>query len=280
MKRVTVIDTDTLIRYAERDLNRSEENEIAQQIQRTPQAKARLAEIERMMHHLRYVEETSDGIDFAPLVRTALARDTRRRGTRWTPMVAACLAACLAVSLAIYFHWSPSQPAAATNSPQFRVKGETGVGTEREKWTNLTAYVTDGTATSQLLGPTMKQGDALLFSYTNNGRIPFTYIMIFAVDSAGAVYWYFPGFHRVGTDPVSIPIETDARDVELKELVRHQMAPGTLMLFGLFTDEAVPVSRIEQIVKRLTTESSSSLNSTYKFPFEDCAQHLIQTTIE
>ena len=183
MKQDAVIDTKKLIRYADGDLTPPEAEEIAQKIENNAEAKARLSELQEIMGHLRHVDDAVDEIDFVPMVRAAVAASTTRRPMWLVQAFAAGLAVCVAAGLALYFSWSPSGEAEMTGEGQFRVKGGDAAHKEREKWTRLSAYVTDGVAKPQELGDQIQTKDALLFSYSNNGREPFKHLMVFAVDS-------------------------------------------------------------------------------------------------
>lgn len=279
MKQDAVIDTTTLIRYASGDLAPKEVAAMAERLKHDTRARSRLDEFQRIVAHLKQVDASVDDLDFVPIVRAALTADEPRRPLRLVPAFAASLAVCLAAGLTMYLHGASPDEVHRADAQEFRAKGDESTQGERGKWTNVSAYVTDGLTKPRRLGPRMQSGEALLFSYTNKGARPFDHLLIFAVDSKGAVHWYYPAYLRPATDPVAISIEKGARNVELKEAVRHEMAPGPVSIVGLFTDEAVHVSRIEQIVSGLSADGGFPLDSSFRFPMNNCAQHIIQTKV-
>src|SRR5690606_27654335 len=98
----------------------------------------------------------------------------------------------------------------------------------------------------------MRKGDGLLFSFDNLGPAPFAYLMIFAVDGAGEVYWFHPAYEDAGTDPRSIAVSGQGGSaVELPDLVHHDVPAGRLAIYGLFTRAPVRVSTVERTVAEL-----------------------------
>ena len=126
----------------------------------------------------------------------------------------------------------------------------------------------------------MQGDDALLFSYSNGGPEPFSHLMIFGVDTAGRVFWYHPAFTDAATDPTSLPIGGGQVDVELPEQVRHQLAPGHLTIYGLFTRQPLGVKAVEQEVARLRSQAAGEGGQPApRLGFDRSGQHLIEIEV-
>ncbi len=101
---------------------------------------------------------------------------------------------------------------------------------------------------SEPLRSTMVANDELAFSYVNAGA--FKRVLIFGVDARQAVHWYHPAWVDPNDNPVAITIEPAERPRELGQAVRHPLAPGSLTLYGVFTDEALTVKDVEARLAR------------------------------
>lgn len=87
-------------------------------------------------------------------------------------------------------------------------------------------------------------GGELAFSYEN--RIGRARLLVFAVDEARQVYWFFPAWQDRAQDPEAIAIERSEAPRELKEAVTHRYQGDRLTLRAVFTDEAVTVREVER----------------------------------
>jgi hypothetical protein len=97
-------------------------------------------------------------------------------------------------------------------------------------------------------GNLVHAGESLAFSYVNPAAVGDGYLMIFARDAAGHVYWFWPSWENAGEDPASLPISASATAVELPEAVRHALQPGPLTIVGLFTPKPLHVREVEAAV--------------------------------
>jgi hypothetical protein len=98
----------------------------------------------------------------------------------------------------------------------------------------------------RLVGGRLPRGAGLLFAYRNESAR--RHLMIFAVDGRGEVYWFYPAHERAGSDPRSIEIASGTGAVELPDVVEHDLAPGPIAIYALFTARAQSVSAIEAVV--------------------------------
>ncbi len=96
---------------------------------------------------------------------------------------------------------------------------------------------------STKVGDTLSARDALAFSVQNAAGKK--WLMVFAVDAAGRVYWYHPGWENAAETPQAVPLETSAAWRELPDAVTQPLSPGTLELHALFLDERLDVKQVE-----------------------------------
>lgn len=99
-------------------------------------------------------------------------------------------------------------------------------------------------------GSIVQSGDALAFSYVNPPETGYSRLMVFAIDGAGRVFWFWPAWESAGANPESVPITAAGEAVELGESVRHPLGSGPLVVVGLFSQRAHRVSDVETAVAR------------------------------
>jgi hypothetical protein len=134
----------------------------------------------------------------------------------------------------------------------FRARG--GAGAERADEPSLAIFrVPRDAANPEVLAPTETQragssvraGESLAFSYTNPAAIGAGFLMVFARDPAGHIYWFWPAWNDESADPASLPISANAAPVELPEAVRHPLQAGPLTVVALFTPRPLHVREVE-----------------------------------
>jgi len=103
-------------------------------------------------------------------------------------------------------------------------------------------------AETQRAGNVIHAGESLAFTYTNPSSVGASYVMVFARDVAGRVYWFWPAWDDAATDPQSLQIPASASPVELTEAVRHELPPGPLTIVGLFTPKPLHVHEVEAVI--------------------------------
>jgi hypothetical protein len=99
-------------------------------------------------------------------------------------------------------------------------------------------------------GSIVHSGDALAFSYVNPPEAGTSRLMVFAIDGAARVFWFWPAWENAGANPESVPITAASEAVELGESVRHPLVSGRLLVVGLFSQRAHRVSDVEAAVAR------------------------------
>jgi hypothetical protein len=95
----------------------------------------------------------------------------------------------------------------------------------------------------------MNARDELAFAYEN--RIGRKRLLIFGADEHGNIYWYHPAWQDPAEKPVAVIIEGGAGIRELPEAIGHSIRGETLRIYGVFTDEPLPVERIEALVQKI-----------------------------
>jgi hypothetical protein len=92
-------------------------------------------------------------------------------------------------------------------------------------------------------GAVVRADEALAFTYRNPGA--YRYLMIFARDERGQIYWYWPAWRDPAQTPTAVAITPSDAPVELREGVRHPLAAGALTLSALFSNQAFDVHAVE-----------------------------------
>jgi hypothetical protein len=98
---------------------------------------------------------------------------------------------------------------------------------------------------AERVGAVIRAGDSLAFSYVNPPEVGATHLMIFAVDEAARVYWFWPAWTSAGDDPEAVTIGASAAPVELAQAVRHPLPPGKLTVHALFSRHPHHVRELE-----------------------------------
>jgi len=102
--------------------------------------------------------------------------------------------------------------------------------------------------TPERVGAVVRAGDSLAFSYVNPAELKATHLLVFAVDEAAHVYWFWPAWTSAAADPAAVAIAPSTAPVELAEAVRHPMRPGRLTVHALFARRPYQVREIEAAV--------------------------------
>jgi hypothetical protein len=94
------------------------------------------------------------------------------------------------------------------------------------------------------------RSDELAFAYENGAKR--RHLLVFGVDEHRHVYWYHPAWDDAAADPVAVGISIAGGVHELPEAIGHAYDGSELVLYALFTDEALSVRTVEQWIS--TTE--------------------------
>ncbi|HEX4403549.1 MAG TPA: hypothetical protein VH560_01895 [Polyangia bacterium] len=101
---------------------------------------------------------------------------------------------------------------------------------------------------TQRAGSIIHAGESLAFSYVNPEAVGASFVMIFARNAEGRIFWFWPAWDKASDDPQSLPIAQGPSSVELREAVRHELQPGELTIVGLFTPKPLHVHEVEAAV--------------------------------
>jgi len=266
---VRCISAKDLARYLVGEVTRSQAEEMDEHLASCAACRAELEEMREMVGRIGEPTEDVEQKDYMSEVRDRIERGDRafeRRRRRW-PLIAGAGAVVVALVIAGVFLLRPSG-----DGEEFRVKSDDPRIPERDRWVGIRAFRLQAPGAPVSLGDRLEKGEYLVFTYTNLGEKPYDYMMIFAVDEGGEVYWFHPAYTRAGEDPAAIEISRGVEAVELREKVRHDYPEGGLWIYGLFTNDPVRVSSIEPLVKGTPRGQ--------RIPLKGCAQHILVTEVK
>lgn len=178
--------------------------------------------------------------------RTRLARglglDAREPLVPWSwgrwlvPVAVACLALFM-----VRVPWT-----SASDGTGFTARGGSGQASPER----LVVYAVEPQGPAAPLGDTLRASQELAFAYRNPDAKRF--LMVFARDAAGRVYWYYPSWTDAAQDPEAMPISgREAGDDalhELPEAISHPLEPGPLTLHAVFLDAPLTVRQMEALL--------------------------------
>lgn len=277
--------TRVLVRYLEDDVTRAEAEEIEGLINECSVSRRRLDELRDLQTRLRAPDPDLATVDVAPAVLSAIRGrlpdgPVRSRLRRWTA-IGMGLAAAASLALAVYGRWSDRGDAALVgqSEDEFRAKSAAPEAAN-ERWVDLALARVSDTGEPRPLGDRLSSRDGLLVSYSNLGPRPFAYLMVFAVDAAGHVYWFYPAYERPDSDPVSVAIAVAGRKF-LPDVIHHDLPPGPLAIYGVFSRAPLKVSEIERTVGALVRDGGWKPLSPAPLPIPEAtsAQLVLRTRV-
>jgi hypothetical protein len=262
------LSTETLVRYLQGDLTRSESEETERQVADSRRAQERLGELRAMMDELGRPPDWAASVDLVGALRGRLerapARRPPRRALRWAAGGGARAAAAVLALVAL-----PSDAPA----PEVRSKGAAAAG-DPDRWVGIQlARPHDGGAQRIEPGARLGAGE-LQVSYTNLGPQPYSHLMVFAVDVSGRVSWLYPAYEEEGTSPPAIAIERGVAERVLPDLVEHDFAAGRLAVCGLFLRRPLTVGAVEAAL------GGQQPAPGYRLPFPNSGQHCLDLETE
>jgi hypothetical protein len=89
--------------------------------------------------------------------------------------------------------------------------------------------------------------DELAFAYSNPGGWP--YLLVFAVDEHGQIYWYHPAWRIGAPAPAAIRAQGGPGPFELPSATRHALHGRRLVLYAVFARRPVGVEEIERAAR-------------------------------
>lgn len=134
-----------------------------------------------------------------------------------------------------------------------------------DRWVSIESFRATKTEYEPVRGE-IAADDALAFAYTNPSDEGFRFLMIFAVDDRGRMFWYYPA----RDEGRSVRIGRTAR-AELSDEIRHELAPGGLRIYGIFSRQTHEVKEVEDEVAR-RFRSAGSLERLGRLHIEGAGQ--------
>jgi len=169
-------------------------------------------------------------------------------GPRWVLWPVA--AAALLVLALILVPGKPTAPAAGgggglPDGVQSRGSGDDA----SDAWVSFAVFRSNAGQNVPVDGR-IRADDFLAFSYENRrAEAGLGFLMIFAVDGRGSVFWYYPAHPVEGENPCGMPIQVTASPQALSDKVRHPLGPGPLRLWALFSRTRLCVAEVEARVR-------------------------------
>jgi hypothetical protein len=162
--------------------------------------------------------------------RPESARPSLWRAWQTWFLLPATAAATAAVML---LFWPQPQPLDAG----FQARG--GAAMDLDRWVSLQVFRASPTGYEPVTD-SIAPDDALAFTYLNHAPEPLHFLTVLAVDARGRLFWYYSP---------SVPIQQGSQPFELPEQVQHDLAPGALRIFALFSAEPLSRPLLEERVK-------------------------------
>jgi hypothetical protein len=281
-RRTQPLSVRTLAAFLEGEVTRSEAAEIEAQLRDSAVSRSELEQLAELRTTLTRLPAELDEVDLVDSVRQAIAAAPPRHAPRarsvawrWTArLVAAAAAVVVVAGLAM---WRPGAQTVAERGVRSK---SAAPGIVEDRWVGIEAFRVGDDPTAHPLGDVaqIRSGDGLVVRYTNLGREPFGYLMVFAVDAARAVHWYYPAYEVAGSNPTSIEIQRGS-SVALADVVRHDLPPGALVLYGLFTRAPLGVVEVERVVAAVIAHGDWDAGAPPRLAVAGSGQHIVRIDV-
>jgi hypothetical protein len=145
-----------------------------------------------------------------------------------------------------WMHWAVAISAAAVIllmlSPAATEVGFIARGGAGSVPPQVVVFAVSGGAAAPV-GRRITRNDELAFAYRNpDGR---RFLLIFAVDEHGHVYWYHPAWPENAAEPRAVAVQQGTEFVELREAIVHAFDGKRLTVHSLLLDQPLGVRDIE-----------------------------------
>jgi uncharacterized membrane protein YphA (DoxX/SURF4 family) len=300
-RRPEPLSSRTLAAFLEGEVTRSEAAEIEAQLRDCAVSRRRLDRLDELRGALTAVPEELDGVDLIDGVRQAIAaapplggvdvvddvrrviavapprEDVRARRTVWRRTATFAAAAVVMAVVAGVAVWRSAGPAPVEEGVRAK---SAAPGVAEDRWVGIDVFRLGDDGLARPLGNAaqLRSGDGLVLRYTNLGREPFGYVMVFAVDAARAVHWYYPAYEVAGSDPTSVGIQR-GNSIALEDAVRHDLPPGPLIIYGLFTRAPLGVGAVERTVAAVIAHGDWDAAAPPRLPIEGSGQHIVRIDV-
>jgi hypothetical protein len=201
----------------------------------------------------------------------AAAKRGAERGWKLYGAFAFAVAACVTLVFTLWPRLTPT----AEEPSAFHARS--GAGQNNNQWVSIEVFRAIDHGYERVKG-SIKADDALAFSYINRNNPAFRFLMIFAVDPSGRVFWYYPSYTDSDANPLSTPIRPAKGPVALADQVQHDLGSGSLRLFAVFSMSALKVRTIEDAAVR-ALRASRSLEKLEHLDLPETGQHSFLLTV-
>jgi hypothetical protein len=190
---------------------------------------------------------------------TGPPRPDRRRVLSWS--VAGAAAAALLLVLVL---------PRLLDEPGPRIKG--GDGRDQGRFVSIAVYSRGDDGELARVRGVVGNRRPLAFAYTNRSKQRLDRLLLFGVDDANEVYWFYPAWTDPDKNPSAVPVRV-GDGVELSEEVTHDYTGSRLRLFALFSRRRdLRVREVEVLVKQLARRGVQ-VHTLERFPLEGAGQH-------
>jgi hypothetical protein len=261
---------DTLARHQEGELTRNESEAVLVHLAGCAACRADADELDGIVAAIARAPELPE-LDLVAGVRARAALPRPRTSLRWVVAVPALAAAA---ALLVLVRPLAGQMGAG---PVMRGVVARGGATPAEAWVGAWVGVrlfggAGGVTRAVPAGGTLPAKDGLLVAYDNGGPSPAAYLMVFLVDARRHVYWLYPALGADGADAPGLPIHPGV-GVELPDEIRHDLSPGPLRVFSVFSHRPLRVREVERAVGTVVDPVAAERLPTDRLACDDCAQH-------
>jgi hypothetical protein len=190
----------------------------------------------RFARHQRLADLDPRALPFRERVGRVLGLQPRAGAGRWLGAPALVGAVALGVALLVGRSFLPGGFAArGPAEPRALILSTPGM--------EVLAFRTDQ-PTATLQSGQLPAAAELAFAYRNRGGWP--YLMVFARDEVGNVYWYQPSWTDGRDDPKAVALSAEPGLHELSHAVTHAFRGRRLTLCALASDRPLSVRQLEQ----------------------------------
>ncbi|HSR97409.1 MAG TPA: hypothetical protein VLM79_10185 [Kofleriaceae bacterium] len=279
MKRRDPMAPHALVAFLEGEVTRSEAARIESELADSAVARRRLAQLREIRSSLTELPDELAGVDLVAGVRQAIAKTPAPAPARRVWLRGGLFAAMAVVALTLVIARQLATPREAAD--EFRVKSADPAAAE-DRWVRIDVFRVNRDGAARPLGATggaLQSGDGLVFRYTDVSPEPFGYLMIFAIDAAHEIHWYYPGYEAAGSDPASLAIRSRGSDIALADAIHHDLRPGPLVIYALFTRQPLRVLDIEQRLREQVARPDWDPAAPPRAPVPGSAQDVVHARV-
>jgi len=170
--------------------------------------------------------------------------------------------------------WLPKS-APQEDRPIYLARGQSS--TKTDQWVSIHVFRKTPWG-YQLVEDRVTWQDKLAFAYQNRAEAEYDYLMILALDAKGQIFWYYPAYQDESENPQSISILRDEEPVSLPDEVQHDLHPGALRVFAIFSKIPLRVKQVEQQLLG-DLDQVGSIDELHRIDLQETGQHTLMLNI-